>query len=220
MGMKKSAFFSLLTCLLSFGQLEAQYRQDPNAEKILSEVSEAYKKIPGFRAEFRRESQNNQGNTQSSSKGVITVCGSRYRLKTGSTTLICDGKTVWTADSRIKEISIADYTPEADDITPERIYTFYRKGYKYLFAGEVKAGKSIWQSIDLEPENLEKEISKIRLFVDKKTREIKKWILYERGSNDREEFVVDKFQVISKGADLQIQFKKSEFPGYKLVDLR
>jgi outer membrane lipoprotein-sorting protein len=217
--MRYTALLQIVFLSLAFGA-GAQYRQDPNADKILSEVSAAYKKIPGFKAEFRHESQNNQGNAVSSSKASIMVSGSRYRLKTGTSTLICDGKTVWTADSKIKEISIADYTPEADDITPERIYTFYRKGYKYIFMGEVKAGKSIWQSIDLEPENLEKEISKIRLFVDKKSREIKKWIIYERGSNDREEFVVEKFQVLSKGADLQIQFNRNEFPGYKLVDLR
>ena len=218
--MKNPLIAILLTISALICEIKAQYRQDPNADKILAEVSAAYKKIPGFRAEFRRESQNNQGTIQSSSKGVITVSGSRYRLKTGNTTLICDGKTVWTADAKIKEISIADYTPEADDITPEKIYTFYRKGYKYMFVGEVKTGKSIWQSIDLEPENLEKEISKIRLFVDKKSREIKKWILFERGSNDREEFFVEKFQVIRGGAELQIQFNRNEFPGYKMVDLR
>ena len=44
-----------------------------------------------------------------------------------------------------------------------------------------------------EPENIEKEISKIRLYVDKKSLSITKWILFERGTNDREVFEIKKF---------------------------
>jgi len=200
--------------------LMGQSRQDPYAEKILNELGSRYKKLPGFRAEFSRESQNNAGDTQSRTKGNIIVSGSKYRLNAGNTTLFCDGKTVWTADRKIKEISIADYEPDADDITPEKIYTFYQKGYKYIFIGEVKTPKGIWQTIDLEPDNIQKEISKIRLFVDKKTLEIKKWIVFERGSNDREEFVVDKFIRLKSRPDKEILFNKTDFPGFKTVDLR
>ena len=211
------AFFLLF---LSGSTGKAQSRQDPMAEKILNELGKRYKKLPGFKAEFIRESQNNQGETQGQSRGNILVSGSRYRLKTGTTTLFCDGKTVWTADSKVKEISIADYSPEPDDITPERVYTFYQKGFKYLFVGEVKVGNSVWQTIDLEPENIQKEISKIRLFIDRKSLEIKKWIVFERGSNDREEFIVQKFTRLQNKPGKEIQFDKNEFPGYRLVDLR
>jgi hypothetical protein len=209
-----------LVLLISGGAVKGQSHQDPYAEKILNELGSRYKKLPGFRAEFSRESQNNAGDTQSRTKGNIIVSGSKYRLNTGSTTLFCDGKTVWTADRKIKEISIADYEPDADDITPEKIYTFYQKGYKYIFIGEVKTPKGIWQTIDLEPDNIQKEISKIRLFVDKKTLEIKKWIVFERGSNDREEFVVEKFIRLKSRPEKEILFNKTEFAGFKTVDLR
>ena len=86
--------------------------------------------------------------------------------------------------------------------------------------GEVKSGNRILQTIDLEPENINKEISKIRLFVDKKTLEIWKWIIFERGSNEREEFIVDKFVRLKSRPGKEIQFNKAEFPGFKTVDLR
>jgi outer membrane lipoprotein-sorting protein len=212
--------FTLLFLQASFSKVKCQSRQDPYAEKILAELGKRYKKLPGFRAEFTRESQNNAGETKGRAKGTILVSGSKYRLKTGNTTLFCDGKTVWTADGKAKEISIADYAPEADDITPDRIYTFYQKGYKYIFIGEVKSGSRILQTIDLEPENINKEISKIRLMVDKKTLEIWKWIIFERSSNEREEFIVDKFFRLKTKPGKEIQFDKAEFPGYKTVDLR
>ena len=218
--MKRFFWISFLLLPSVWNPAFCQSRQDPYASKILAETGARYKKLPGFRAEFTRESQNNQGNVLGKNKGSILVSGSRYRLKTGNTTLFCDGKTVWTADAKSKEISISDYSPEEDDITPERIYTFFQKGYKYIFMGEVRAGKSVWQTIDLEPENMQKEVAKIRLFVDKKTLEIKKWIVYERGSNDREEFIVDKFFRLPAKPGKEIEFDKKEFPGFRTVDLR
>ena len=212
--------FLLLIFVLASSSLSAQYRQDPNADKILDAVSARYKKLAGFRASFRRESQNNAGGKINESKGSIVVGGNRYCLKTGNIVLFCDGKTVRTADSKAREISVSDYSPDPDDITPERVYTFYQKGYKYIFMGEVKNGNSIWQTIDLEPENLNKEISKIRLFVDKKSLEIKKWIVYERGSNDREEFVVETFQALKVDPEKELLFNQQAFPGYKTIDLR
>jgi outer membrane lipoprotein-sorting protein len=206
--------FALLLCLSFQGQ------QDPLAAEVLNAVSKKYKKMPGFSAHFSRNSEDNAGKTKGNTKGEIRVAGSRYVLKTGTTTLICDGKTVWSADSKVKEVNISDYEPEPDDITPEKIYQFYEKGYKYLFMGEVKVKGKIWQTIDLEPENIKKEISKIRLFVDKQSRQITKWVVYERGSNDREVFEIEKFTQMQNINSADFSFEKKKFPGFKIVDLR
>jgi len=216
---KKTGIWGLVPFLL-FLLPAFQTRQDPMAGKILDNVGLKYKKMNGFTAEFTHSSENNQGNPIGSLSGKITVSGSKYRLISGNTTLICDGKTVWSADKKTKEVTVSDYEPGADDITPDRIYTFYQKGYKYMFMGEVKTKTGIWQSIDLEPENIQKEISKIRLFVDKKTQRITKWIVFERGSNDREVFEVGNFMPLSTVVASDFQFSKNQFSGYKLVDLR
>lgn len=209
-------------CLIAglLGLAGFQTRQDPMASQILNGVGQRYKKLPGFKAEFSHESQTNSGKVKGTVTGKIMVSGKKYRLETGNTTLICDGKNVWSADRKIKEVNISDYEPEPDDITPERVYTFYQTGYKYLFMGEVKTKTGIWQTIDLEPENIEKEVSKIRLFIDKKTLAITKWIVFERGTNDREEFVITKFEALKQINQADFAFSKSQFPGFKIVDLR
>lgn len=190
------------------------------ATQILNEVGKKYKKIAGFSAEFTHDSETNSGKMLGTQKGKITVSGSHYSLTTANTTLICDGKTVWTIQPKIKEVTISDYEPEPGDITPERVYTFYQKGYKYLFMGEVRAKNEVWQTIDLEPENLKKEISKIRLYVDKTSRAITKWIIFERGTNERESFEVEKFLPLAKTNPTDFTFDKKKYPGYKIVDLR
>ncbi|HRH34204.1 MAG TPA: outer membrane lipoprotein carrier protein LolA [Catalimonadaceae bacterium] len=205
----------LFGCLVGF-----QSRQDPMAESILQAVSKKHKKLAGFRADFTHESESNSGQTLGSSKGKILVSGNKYRLTTESQTLICDGKNVWAINPKAKEVTLSDYEPDPDDITPDRIYSFYQKGYKYLFMGEVKTKGRIWQTIDIEPENIQKEISKIRLFVDKKSLNITKWILFERGSNNREVFLIDKFEPLPKVEQSEFSFSKKQYPNLKMVDLR
>lgn len=208
----------LVIGLLGLGSFQS--RQDPMASQILNAVGQRYKKLTGFKAVFSHESQTNSGQVKGTVTGNITVSGKKYRLQTGTSTLICDGKNVWSADSKVKEVNLSDYEPEPDDITPEKVYTFYQTGYKYMFMGEVKTKTGIWQTIDLEPENIQKEVSKIRLFVDKKTLAITKWIVFERGTNDREEFVITKFEALKQVNPADFTYSKSQFPGYKLVDLR
>lgn len=216
----KKGILTLLVVGLGFLTLSFQTRQDPMAETILQAVSKKYKKLAGFRAEFRHESESNSGQPLGVAKGKITVSGSKYRLITETQTLLCDGKNVWAINPKAKEVTLADYEPDPDDITPDRIYTFYQKGYKYVFMGEVRVNGKVWQSIDIEPENLKKEISKIRLFVDKTSQTITKWILFERGSNNREVFVVEKFEPLQKVESGTFVYSKKEFPGLKLVDIR
>ena len=213
----KRVFQILIICSLSFA---FQTRQDPMATDILNGVSKKYRKFAGFSAEFTHDSETNSGKVLNSQKGKIKVAGSKYQLITERATLICDGKTVWTIQPKIKEVTVSDYEPEPGDITPERIYTFYQKGYKYLFIGEVKVKNKVWQTIDLEPENLKKEISKIRLYVDKTSHAITKWIVFERGTNERESFEVEKFEGRAKVDPTDFSFNKKKYPGYKVVDLR
>jgi outer membrane lipoprotein-sorting protein len=211
----------LLVILFSgFLFLDFQSRQDPMAEEILNAVSKKHKKMKGFLASFSHDSETNSGKVSGNSKGEIKVSGSKYILTTGPVTMICDGKTVWSANKKNREINIADYEPEADDITPERIYNFYQKGYKYIFMGEVKVKGRIWQTIDLEPENLNKEIVKIRLFVDKSSLLITKYIVFERGTNDREVFEIDTFKELKTVSQEDFSLNKKLYPGYKIVDLR
>lgn len=218
----KQKFFFLIFgwFLLCFAMAGFQSRQDPMAESILLGVSKKYKKLAGFKADFIHESESNSGQDLGTAKGSIIVSANKYKLVSAQQTLICDGKNVWAINQKAKEVTLSDYEPEPDDITPERIYTFYQKGYKYLFMGEVKVKGKVWQTIDIEPENLKKEISKIRLFIDKSSLAITKWIIYERGSNNRETFLVEKFEPLTNVDASTFVFTKSKYPNLKLVDLR
>jgi hypothetical protein len=47
-----------------------------------------------------------------------------------------------------------------------------------------------------------------------------KWIVFERGSNDREVFEIEEFKVLQNVNNSDFTFNKKQFPGFKVVDLR
>jgi hypothetical protein len=67
---------------------------------------------------------------------------------------------------------------------------------------------------------INKEIVKIRLFVDKSSLLITKYIVFERGTNDREVFEIDTFKELKTVSQEDFSLNKKLYPGYKIVDLR
>jgi outer membrane lipoprotein-sorting protein len=200
----------------------AQGTKDPMAEQILNAVSKKHKKLKGFKAVYEHRLQENTGQEKNTQKATITVRNTQYHLvlNGGQQQVFCDGKTVWSYLKKENEVTISEYLPDADEISPDKVYTFYQKGYKYVMIGEVKDGGEILQTIDLEPEDLNKEIAKIRMFIRKSDQTIKKWIIFERGTNNRQVFEVKSFEPNPPLDDALFVFDKSKYPGVKVVDLR
>lgn len=194
--MKKSKIFMLFFSgvlgyfafgLSSFAQAPTQ---DPATAAILEAVGNKYKAYKAVTFTFKRDLQDASGKSQEVMSGELTVSGPKFRLKAADQQVYCDGSTIWTYLIKEKEVTVNNYEPSDDEITPQEIYSLYKKGYKYALAGEVKDGKRVFQIIDLVPEDRKKEISKIRLVVLKKEKTIEKWTVFERGSNQKQVFKI------------------------------
>ena len=172
---------------LGFGQVQTQ---DPATATILEAVSAKYKAYKAFTLNFSRDLQDASGKSQEVMKGELTVSGTKFRLKTPEQWVICDGTTIWTYLPKAKEVTINNYEPSDDEITPQEIYNLYKKGYKYALAGEVKDNKKVYQIIDLVPDDRKKEISKVRLVILKKEKSLEKWTIFERGTNQKQVFKI------------------------------
>ena len=91
--MKKVLIFFLLTFTVCLS-LAAQ--KDANALKILDAMSDKYRKMAAFRANFNYVLYNEETDTRDSQKGEIIVMGDKYKLVAGPLEKYKDGKTVWT----------------------------------------------------------------------------------------------------------------------------
>ncbi|HEX8546864.1 MAG TPA: outer membrane lipoprotein carrier protein LolA [Cytophagaceae bacterium] len=214
--MKKIAGL-LLLLISTINILVAQY--DPKALAILDAMSKKYKSIPSFKAKFVYSLESPASGVNESSEGEIIVKGGKFILKLSGQEIINNGTTVWTYLKEANEVNISDYTPDDDDITPTKIYTMYKKGYKYTFLEErMDAGKPV-EVVDLIPEDKKNQLFKVRLEINKKDKTIKGWKVFEKNGN-RYNYSVKNFSPDFKAEDNIFTFDKTKYKGVEVIDLR
>ena len=140
--MKKTIVLLLttfFTVMLSFGQY------DPKALAILDEMSNKFKTYTSFKASFTFKLKNTSASINEISEGELQVRGSKYRIKLPKMEIINNGVTVWNYMKEANEVNISTYDPADDEISPNKIYTMYKKGYKYTYIGERVEGSKTYQ---------------------------------------------------------------------------
>jgi outer membrane lipoprotein carrier protein len=182
---------------------------------ILDAMSKKYAKIPNFSAAF---TYNTEG-LKETYKGDVTVKGKKFKLKLAGQELYNNGAIVSTYIKESNEVNISNFDPTEEGINPAKIYTIYKKGYKYAFIEEQKSGSNIYEVVELTPEKTTSQVAKVRITVDKKDKSVKSWKITTKDGK-KQVFKVDKFTPITTIADSFFTFDKSKFPGVEVVDLR
>ena len=185
------------------------------AGEILDAMSKKYSKITNFNAAF---TYNTEG-LQETFKGDVTVKGKKFRLKLAGQELFNNGQTVSTYIKESNEVNVSNYDPAEEGINPAKIYTIYKKGYKYAFIEEQKSGKNIYEVVELTPEKASSQVAKVRITVDKKDKSVNSWKITTRDGK-KQVFKIDKFAPLTTIADTYFNFDKTKYPGVEVIDLR
>lgn len=214
--MKKLFIF---IAFLTFAHLsDAQY--DPKALEVLDEMSEKFSKLGAFKAEFTHALENATENINEQFQGEIVVKGEKFRLKLGGQEIFNNGRTVWTYLPEVNEVNIDNYFPDEGDMTPSKIYTAYREGYKYLFVEENKVKDQTFQVIDLVPENAQQNpIYKVRLTINKESKQLESWELFDKSGNHYI-YSITNFEPGLQIGDSFFSFDPSKHKGVEVIDLR
>jgi outer membrane lipoprotein carrier protein len=118
------------------------------------------------------------------------------------------------------ECNVTEFNPaEMEELSPTKIYTIYKKGYKYVFLEEVKEGSQFYEVVELSPEDKTSKVAKVQIKVDKKDKSVKSWKVWDK-SGKRTVFRVDKFSPNAPADDKIFTFDKKKYPGVEVVDLR
>jgi len=196
----------------------AQY--DPKALEVLDEMSEKFAKLGAFKAEFTHALENAAENIKEQFEGEIVVKGEKFRLKMGGQEIFNNGQTVWTYLPEVNEVNIDNYFPDEGDMTPSKIYTAYREGYKYLFVEENKVDGQTLQVIDLVPENAQQNpIYKVRLTINKESKQLRSWELFDKSGNHYT-YLITHFEPGVQVSDSYFTFDPSKHKGVEVIDLR
>ena len=196
-------------------------QNDPKAQEILDAMSKKYKDIPSFKASFTYTLDNKNAGVNETGEGEIVVKGGKFYLKLPQQEIYNNGTTVWTYMKESNEVNISAYEPDDDDINPTKIYTLYKKGYKYILMAEdpSEGGKAV-DVIDMEPTDTKKknQFYKIRIIINKKDKSIKSWKMFESNGN-RYTYTIKTFTQEPVDDNFFV-FDKNKYKGVHVEDLR
>jgi outer membrane lipoprotein-sorting protein len=193
---------------------------DPDAKKILDNVSNKFKAYKTVQATFTYKVENAQGKTLSTKKGTVMMKGTKYRLSFSGQEVFCDGITVWNYDKAANEVTITKLDASSSSITPQKLFSnFYDKDFLYKLNGEKKQDGKQLQEIEMTPTDKSKNYHKVYVLVDKISKTIYSTKVLEN-TGDRYSYTVNTMKTNQPMADALFVFDKSKYPGVEEIDNR
>jgi outer membrane lipoprotein carrier protein len=195
-------------------------KNDPDAKKVLDQLSAKMKTFKSLQADFTLRIENAAGKVEGSKKGTVYLKGVQYHISITGQEIFCDGKNSWTYDKSTNEVTINKVDPTVKTITPEKFFTnFYDKDFLYKLNGDVKQGDKNLQEIELTPVDKTKNFYKVYLYIDKKAKTIYSLKSLEKNGT-KDIITVDKLNGNTVISDDLFVFNKAKYPGVEEVDLR
>src|SRR5674476_1017539 len=134
----------LFTAFSSFSQTNSLGKSDPDAKKILDNVSAKFQTYKTIEAHFTLKIENSSGKVLGTKTGVVNMKDSKYRISVSGQEIYSDGTNIWTYDKSANEVQITKFDASANTITPQKMFTnFYDKDFLYKLNGETKQGNKI-----------------------------------------------------------------------------
>lgn len=215
--MRPTLFLAIAFTFLVNTLALAQY--DPRALQILDAMSSKYQKLPSYSAEFSYTLVNEQEGISDKFDGNLLVMGEKFRLIMAGQEIFCDGKTVWTYIEEINEVNIDHYNANEMEMSPNKIYDAYKKGYKYQFVEEKSQNGNTFQIVDLIPEDTGSPFFRIRLQISKKDLNLSSWEIFDKNGN-RYYYLVKGFSEVANARSGDFEFDVKKYPGVEVIDLR
>ncbi|MDA3780573.1 MAG: outer membrane lipoprotein carrier protein LolA [Bacteroidales bacterium] len=212
----------LLIILIALFSLSIYAQHDDIAKKILEKVSSKTKSYTTISADFTVKFSDLKDNNSNTSKGNIILKGDNYLLNFMNSTSYFNGVTLWSYLKDVNEVNISEPSNDDDDNIfshPNKIFTIYEGGFKYKYLGEINKNNITYYSINLFPENLEEEYSKISLEINKTNLRINSAKIFNKNGT-RYFFSISNYIVNKQIADSTFTFDKEKFPNVEVIDLR
>ncbi len=197
----------------------AQQVSDPEARRILEKMSKKFSKFKTYQVRFKLKLDIPETDDDEIKTGTLWVQGQKYRLDLGDQLVISDGKTLWTYLKESNEVQINNDNPENADFRPRDLFKDYGDEYLYqLVAKGTLRDKPVY-IIDLTPLDKKKPYFKIRLYVDQKSYQLWRAVIFDKGGT-RYVFDVQSFVGDIPMPESLFTFDTTAYPGIQVVDLR
>lgn len=212
----------ILSALVVVGSVVSVLAQtDAKAKQILNEVSKKYRSYDVIKTDFTFTLDNPQAKIKESQSGTLyaKAKSNKFKVVMKAQDLISDGKTQWTYLKNEKEVQVSDVDDSPTAINPAKIFTIYEKGFKYAYTGDVKVGGKTQHVIDLSPIDAKRSFFKVRLNIDKATKQISNAVIFDKNGN-KYTYAIKAFAPNVKVPESTFAFDVKKYPGVSVEDLR
>jgi len=210
-----AAFLVLGTGISVMAQSEVK------AKEILAEVSKKYRSYDVIKTEFSYTLENPEAKIKETQSGTLFVRSkvNKYKVILKGQELISDGKNQWTYLKADKEVQVSEVDNSADALNPAKLFTIYEKGFKSLYTNDSKVNGKMVHNIDLSPTDTKRSFFKVKLQIDKLTKQIINAVIFDKNGN-RYTYSIKTFTPNIKVPESTFAFDSKLYPGVEVVDLR
>ena len=183
-----------------------------SAKELLDQVSGKVQSYKNIVIDFKYEISNKAENLSQETRGDVTLSGNKYVLNLLGTTQIFDGNKLHVILPEDEEINISGADPESS-LTPSKMLTFYKEGYKASMDIEQSVNGRKIQYVKLVPTKPANDIKFIMLGIDKESKHIYRQILSQ--NNGTEIIVtVNQFKTNQPLSSTLFVFDKTKYSDY------
>lgn len=210
--MKK--LFSALLLVPVFVTVSQAQQNDPNAKKVLDNVSKKLNTLKGITANFSYTTKDRNKAVKGSVKGNISIKGQKYFIKQGTTEIYCNGLKVWNYNGD-DEVTVADVDKDDDKmLSPQKLLSnFYDKDFTYKL---ISSAGSFYE-IQMFPTDKRKNFKQVNVFVDKNKNLITKAHVTDKSDNIIE-FVLSNLNTNATIPDSKFVFDVAKHKGVEVVE--
>ncbi|MCY4778034.1 outer membrane lipoprotein carrier protein LolA [Sphingobacterium sp. UT-1RO-CII-1] len=215
--MNKQLFLSLLlvlsSCLFSIAQT------DTHAKNVLDKVSKKYDSYKVIQSDFTFTAKDIDSDPYTD-KGILYLNKNenKYKIQLDHQEIISDGKNVWSISKETKEVQITEAENNTDAIGPTNLFTFYKKGFKYISMENETDNKEVLQVIELSPIDTKVNYFKIKLRINKNNH-IHDVTIFDK-SGARYTYKINTLYVNHIIPSSYFSFQNNTYQDYEIVDLR
>jgi outer membrane lipoprotein-sorting protein len=212
--------FIIVFVLLPFLTLTSSAQNNPTlAKQIIQSSVNKSKSYKSTKVEFKYILENKVDSIRDSQLGIFYLKDGNFKLTFGNQIILCDKKNVWTYLKDANEVQINTYNPSELEINPNEIFVMWETGYLYSYIGEQQINSKNVQAVELTPSDKNMPYFKVKLFIDKTSRNVVKMQTYYKNGT------TITFDIKSIVPDIEIQegfffFNTSSYPGIHIIDLR
>ncbi|MCB0801399.1 MAG: outer membrane lipoprotein carrier protein LolA [Bacteroidales bacterium] len=159
-----------LTILLALMVTGVSAQKDPEAVKVLTEFGNKATLAPSVKIDFEITAYDAQEDDETTMEGTAVIRGDSYRVTLPDNIIMADGKAVWNFMPDVNEVTVTEPDPADESFLsrPSLLFTMYREGYKIRLLEQTPRD---W-TIDLYPEDLNMNLVRIRMIIDKKNHDL------------------------------------------------